>query len=89
MNSVNESLYYQVPLIMYPQTSEQGGVATRVFQLGAGIRLEKITPSAICEAVKQVLTNPSYRKNATVISDEFKRCTGAKGAADKILQVCK
>lgn len=30
MNSVNESLYYQVPLVMYPQTSEQGGVATRV-----------------------------------------------------------
>lgn len=89
MNSVNESLYYQVPLIMYPQTSEQGGVAARVSQLGAGIRLEKVTPSAIREAVEQVLKNPSYRKNATAISDGFKRCTGAKGAADKILQMCK
>ena len=30
MNSVNESLYYKVPLVMFPQTSEQDGVATRV-----------------------------------------------------------
>lgn len=30
MNSVNESLYYEVPLVMFPQTAEQGGVARRV-----------------------------------------------------------
>lgn len=89
MNSVNESLYYQVPLVMYPQTSEQGGVATRVSMLGAGIRLEKNSPSSICEAVEQVLENPTYRENATKISEGFQKCTGAKGAADKILQVCK
>ncbi len=89
MNSVNESLYYQVPLIMYPQTSEQGGVSTRVSQLGAGIQLEKNSPLAIREAVEQVFENPSYRENATIISDGFKKCAGAKDAADKILQVCK
>ncbi len=88
MNSVNESLYYQVPLVVYPQISEQGGVATRVAQLGAGIRLEKISSSAILEVVQQVLDNPSYRENATKISDGFKKCAGAKGAADKILQMC-
>jgi MGT family glycosyltransferase len=87
MNSVNESLYYQVPLIMYPQTAEQGGVATRVSQLGAGISLEKNNPAVIREAVQQVLENPSYREKAIIISDGLKKCTGAKGAADKILQV--
>ncbi|MBR6614546.1 MAG: glucosyltransferase, partial [Lachnospiraceae bacterium] len=39
MNSVNESLYFGVPLIMLPQTAEQSGVAERVSQLGAGIKL--------------------------------------------------
>ena len=39
MNSVNEALYYQVPLILFPQTSEQGGVAYRVNELGAGTYL--------------------------------------------------
>ena len=89
MNSVNESLYYEVPLVMHPQTSEQGGVATRVEQLGAGIRLHKASPSAIYEAVKMVLETPSYKENATAISSGFKKCSGAKGAADKILTVCR
>ena len=89
MNSVNESLYYEVPLVMYPQTSEQGGVANRVTQVGAGIRLEKTSPEAIREAVEKVLSDPTYRKKAADISDGFKKCPGAKGAADKILQVCK
>lgn len=89
MNSVNESLYYQVPLVMYPQTSEQGGVATRVSMLGAGIHLQKNSPSLIYEAIKQVLENPTYRENATKISEGFKKCTAAKGAADKILSICR
>ena len=88
MNSVNESLYYQVPLIMNPQTSEQGGVATRVAQLGAGISLNKTSKDAIREAIEQVLMNMSYRENAASISEGFQKCTGAKGAAEKILQVC-
>ena len=88
MNSVNESLYYEVPLVMYPQTNEQGGVANRVMQVGAGIRLEKTSPAAIREAVEKVLSDPTYREKAAEISDGFKKCPGAKGAADKILQVC-
>ena len=88
MNSVNESLYYEVPLVMYPQTSEQGGVANRVMQVGAGILLEKTGPKAIREAVEKVLADASYQKNAAIISQGFKQCSGAKGAAEKILQVC-
>ena len=88
MNSVNESLYYEVPLVMYPQTSEQGGVANRVLQLGAGIQLKKTTPSAILEAIEEVMDNFSYQENAVKIADGFRKCTGAKAAADKILSVC-
>lgn len=89
MNSVNESLYFGVPLIMLPQTAEQGGVAGRVAQLGAGIKPEKTDAASILAAVNRVLHDPSYRKNAAAIADSFKRCPGAKGAADKILSVCK
>lgn len=88
MNSVNESLYYEVPLVMYPQTNEQGGVANRVMQVGAGIHLEKTSPAAIREAVEKVLSDLTYCEKAAEISDGFKKCPGAKGAADKILQVC-
>lgn len=89
MNSVNESLYFGVPLIMMPQTAEQGGVAERVSQLGAGVKLEKVSETTIVEAVELVLKNPSYGKNAAVIAEGFKHCAGAKGAADKIESVCE
>ncbi|MDO5539356.1 MAG: glycosyltransferase [Eubacteriales bacterium] len=89
MNSVSESLYFGVPLVMLPQTSEQNGVCERVLQLGAGVKLNKINPPSILAAVNKVLSESSYKQNAQMISDGFKRCSGAKGAADKILQVCR
>ena len=89
MNSVSESLYHSVPLVMLPQTSEQGGVAVRTAQLGAGIRLEKTTPQAIRAAVETVLKDPAYRKNAADIAAGFQACSGPKGAADKIESCCK
>jgi MGT family glycosyltransferase len=87
MNSVSESLYFGVPLIMLPQTTEQAGVAERVYQLGAGIKLDKSNGASILDAINRVFAEDTYRKNAKIISDGFKRCPGAKGAADKILQV--
>ena len=87
MNSASESLFYGVPLIMLPQTTEQAGVAERVYQLGAGIKLDKSNGASILDAINRVFAEDTYRKNAKIISDGFKRCSGAKGAADKILQV--
>ena len=89
MNSVNESLYYKVPLVMYPQTSEQDGVATRVEQLGAGARLKHVNAKSIRETIENVLHTKSYYEQAAKISEEFHKCTGVKGAADKIEQMCK
>ena len=89
MNSVSESLYFGVPLVMLPQTSEQGGVAERVLQLGAGIKLDKSDANSILGAINKIFTDSSYAQNAAVISESFQRCSGAKGAADKIMQVCK
>ena len=89
MNSVNESLYFGVPLIMLPQTAEQAGVAERVCQLGAGIKLDKSDASSILDAVHKLWEDSTYQQNARKLADGFKRCSGAKGAADKILQVCE
>ena len=89
MNSASESLYFGVPLVMLPKTSEQGGVANRVAQLGAGMLLEKTTPESIRSAVEQVLNTPSYRENAAAIAAGFRCCSGAAGAADKIENCCQ
>ena len=86
MNSVSESLYFAVPLVMYPQTQEQKGVAERVHQLGAGIKFEK--GASLLDAINKILCDNTYKENADNISKGFKSCPGAKGAADKIIEVC-
>ncbi len=88
MNSASESLYFEVPLVMLPQTSEQKGVAERVSQLGAGIKLDKLDGASVLSAINKIFNDNTYKQNAVKISDGFKNCSGAKGAADKIIQVC-
>lgn len=89
MNSVNESLYYEVPLVMYPQTPEQKGVAARVEQVGAGMLLKKASVTSIRETVERVLHTPAYREYARAVSEGFRKCPGARGAADKIERLCR
>ena len=89
MNSVSESLYFGVPLLMLPQTSEQAGVAERVSQLGAGIKLTGTDAASVINATEKILADGGYKLHAAEIAAGFRRCSGAKGAADKILQVCE
>jgi len=89
MNSVSEALYFGVPLVMLPKTSEQKGVAARVQQLEAGIFLEKQTRDGILTAVCRILDEPSFACNAQKVALTFRTCSGAAGAADKILELCK
>ncbi|WP_289284566.1 macrolide family glycosyltransferase [Parablautia intestinalis] len=88
MNSVSESLYFGVPLIMLPQTSEQCGVARQVQRLGAGITLKRPSVHGLLSAVQTLLRDPSYQNHAKELSEGFKKCAGVRGAAEKILQVC-
>ena len=88
MNSVNESLYFGVPLVMLPQTTEQKGVAERVAALGAGIKVDKADIKSILDGIYEILDKNTYIENAKKLSEGFKNCSGAKGAADKIIETC-
>ncbi len=89
MNSANEALYYKVPLVLFPQTNEQKGVANRVHELGAGVFLKENTVEEIREAVRAVMEDSTYRQAATKLSEGFHRCGGPKAAADKIEQTIR
>lgn len=80
MNSASEGLYYQVPLVLFPQTPEQGAVAKRTEELGAGIMLESISEEDILHALTEVLTDRTYKDNAIRISDSFHACGGVAEA---------
>ena len=88
MNSVSEALYFKVPLVMYPQTNEQKGVAFRVNELEAGMYLSGDSISDIQMAVKELLQRLEYKEQAAMISDSFSKCGGSKAAVEKILDVC-
>lgn len=89
MNSVNEALYYKTPLVLFPQTDEQKGVANRVSELGAGIFLKDNSVESIKKAVSTVMGQPSFGEAASRIAESFYRCGGAKAAANKIESVIR
>lgn len=80
MNSASEGLYFRVPLVLFPQTPEQGAVAKRVEELGAGVRIKSIERKDIRRALDQVLFETSYKDNAERISESFHACGGAAEA---------
>ena len=80
MNSTSEGLYFEVPLILFPQTPEQSAVAARVTELGAGLKLKSISKEEVLIAINEVLNNSIYKENAVNISKSFKLCGGAKEA---------
>lgn len=71
-------------MVLFPQTPEQGGVAYRVNELGAGAYLREDSPDKIKETIQEVLGNYSYKQSAEEISKSFHRCGGYRLAADKI-----
>ena len=87
MNSVSESLYFEVPLVMLPQTTEQKGVSERLLELGAGIKPDKMDGGSVLRAVNQICNDITYKQNAEKIAEGFKSSSGAKGAADKIIRL--
>ncbi|SOC05837.1 MGT family glycosyltransferase [Ureibacillus xyleni] len=89
MNSVSESLYFGVPMIVYPFHSEQKLVAKQVEDYGAGVRLTALKASNLVNVVEMVFTNDKYKKNAVKLSESFRSAGGAKKAADVILQVAQ
>ena len=81
MNSVSEALYFGIPLVLFPQTTEQKGVANRVKELGAGKFLEKtINSENIKNTIFEVLKDENISENAKKISSSFKSCETTKEA---------
>jgi len=85
MNSVNESLYYGVPMVLYPLHSEQRIVANRAAELGAGVKLKGSKPKQLVKAVTELLSKKKYYENAIMLSESLRKAGGAVEAANCIL----
>jgi MGT family glycosyltransferase len=89
MNTTLESLSNGVPMVAIPITNDQPGVAARIAWTGTGevIPLGKVSVEKLQKAVKLVLTEDSYKKNALRLQEAIHRAGGVSRAADIIEQV--
>lgn len=83
-----ESAWFGVPMIAVPTTFETDTISMRIAAEGAGIRIppERATPARLERAAREILSNPSYRRNSARIGDACRAAGGSRRAADVILQ---
>jgi MGT family glycosyltransferase len=88
MNTVLGALSSGVPLVAIPVTNEQPGIATRIARTGAGevVPLARLSVSRLRAAIERVLTEDSYKKNASRLQEAIRRVGGVNRAADVIEQ---
>ena len=87
MNSVMESLYMGVPMVLFPQHPEERAVANRVAELGAGVPLRSAREKDIRNAVTKLLGEPAYAESAEALAKDMRSCGGAQVAATFIERV--
>ncbi|MBU3156563.1 macrolide family glycosyltransferase [Clostridium estertheticum] len=89
MNSTNEGLYYDVPLILIPQFADQPFVARRVAELGAGIIIEKdkVTTEILKQSVVKIFSDNNFRRNSEKIGKSLREAGGYKKAVDEIFNL--
>lgn len=87
MNSASESAWFDVPMIVVPQTGDQYFVAQRVEQLGAGLRLTNGIANAesLHATAQRVLSDVSFKRQSQTIGQSFRSAGGYAQAAQAIL----
>ena len=87
MNSVSEGLYHGIPLIVFPQVTDQFMNATRVEELGAGVYIKEsnITTEFLKSVAEKLLFEEGYRNRSREIASSFKESGGCSRAAEEIL----
>jgi len=86
LNSIHDSLFFGVPLLLCPQQEEQTLNAGRVVHLGAGLLLSKarFTPENLRAAARRLLSEPHFAMNARKIGETLRAAGGMAKAADEI-----
>jgi MGT family glycosyltransferase len=89
LNTTLESLSNGVPMVAIPIATDQPGVGARLVWTGTGevIPLARLSTTRLRAAIEQVLTQDSYKKNASRLSEAIRRAGGVIRAADIVEQV--
>lgn len=86
MNSVNEAIYFGVPMLVAPIGGDQPTIADRVEELGMGLRIKgnKISPDELKLLINTIIKEEKFRQNVMKQSIYMKQAGGIHKAADLI-----
>ncbi len=88
MGSVQESLAAGVPLVLFPQMTEQRANARRVAEHGAGVLLgPEPTPDEIRAAVERVVSDPAVAAAVAGLREAARTAGGQRRAADVLQEL--
>lgn len=78
MNSVSESAWFGVPMLLAPQAGDQLFIASQTAKLNAGVQIDsrRITASELRAAAEQVMADPRYRQASGRIGESFRAAGG-------------
>ncbi|MFD7611511.1 glycosyltransferase [Streptomyces sp. NPDC059828] len=90
-NTVCESLWHGVPLVVAPIRDDQPVIAAQVADAGAGVRVRfgRATEARVGAAIDAVLYAPGYRAAARAIGSAFRSAGGAAAAAAHLEQLAR
>lgn len=86
MNSTNEGLYFDTPLLVIPMGGDQFLVAAQVEKTGAGLKLDKkeLSSAVLRQKIEEIINNGSYTAGAADIGRSLRDAGGYSRAADAI-----
>lgn len=86
MNSVTESMYFGVPMVVIPYMADQPANAKRVEELKLGKRMNKhrITPRLLRNTVISIMNDNKIRGNVQAMSEKLRSVDANRYGADEI-----
>jgi MGT family glycosyltransferase len=85
MNSVQEALYFGVPMVIAPQAADQFWISARASELGAATVLDpRIKTGAIRSGLAKILSGSRYAAAASCIGESLRAAGGHITAAGEI-----
>ena len=89
INTIYESLYYGVPLLIYPYISDQFFNANLITQYKVGKRIDDISVESIRKNAMQILNDISFAKRSKKLGNTLKIQNGYTIAAEKIIEIAQ
>ncbi len=88
MNSINEALFFGVPMIVIPHSKDQFVNAQRVADLNLGVQLtkEEVSKENLKEKVLDLLSNYKIRNHLEIMKLNFKNHSGLDGILNYIFE---